>query len=52
MENYLFISFHLHIPPQRDQGDGLMYRDLDGQVGVPIEKVTVFKVTGKILNSY
>ena len=36
----------------RDQGHGLMYRDLDGQVGVPIEKATVFKVTGKILNSY
>ena len=35
----------------RDQGHGLMYRDLDGQVGTPIENATVFKVTGKILNS-
>ena len=31
----------------RDQGHGLMYRGLDGQVGTPIENATVFKATGK-----
>ena len=31
----------------RDQGHGLMYRGLDDQVGIPIEKATVFKVSGK-----
>ena len=31
----------------RDQGHGLMCRDLDSQVGAPIEKATVFKATGK-----
>ena len=36
---------------QRDQGHGLMYRGLDDQVGTPIEKATVFKVSGKFSTS-
>ena len=28
-----------------------MYRGLDDQVGTPIENATVFKATGKFLNS-
>ena len=35
------------VPYQRDQGHGLMYRGLDGRVGIPIEKATVFKATRK-----
>ena len=35
----------------RDQGHGLMYRGLDGQVGTPIEKATVFKATGEFSTS-
>ena len=39
------------IVASRDQGHGLMYRGLDGQVGTPIEKATVFKATGKFSTS-
>ena len=50
---FIYVSFTCKISTivSRDQGHGLTYRGLDDQVGIPIEKATVFKVTGKILNS-